>query len=131
MNNKSLNVLCSALDYYWNRNKLINSNIANVNTPNYKRQDISFGKILQGKENGTIEGYVTSEKHIRINSVEPSKIYEKNDADSVKTRMDGNNVDLDVENAELAKNTIRYNTTVDQITNQFRRMKSVIGEGRR
>lgn len=131
MNGKSLSVLSSALDYYWDRNKLINSNIANVNTPNYKRKDVSFAKILEKSDNGTIEGYVTGKKHIRINDIESSKIYEKNNSDSVKTRMDGNNVDLDIENAELAKNTIEYNTTVDQITNHFRRMKSVIGEGGR
>ncbi|KDR95156.1 flagellar basal-body rod protein FlgB [Peptoclostridium litorale DSM 5388] len=131
MNGKSLSILSNALDYYWNRNKLINSNIANVNTPNYKRKDVSFAKVLEKTDNGTIEGYVTDKKHIRINDVEPSKIYENNSSDSVKTRMDGNNVDLDIENAELAKNTIGYNTTVDQITNHFRRMKSVIGEGRR
>ena len=37
-----INVLDKAADAAWMRNEVISNNIANVNTPNYKRQDVAF-----------------------------------------------------------------------------------------
>ncbi|KXZ39761.1 flagellar basal-body rod protein FlgB [Alkalithermobacter thermoalcaliphilus JW-YL-7 = DSM 7308] len=125
--NKNINLLSKALDMYSKRNQLLSNNIANANTPNYKRKDIKFNQILTRYQ--TQRGYITNEKHIEIgkNSGE-FKIYtDKN----TKTRLDGNNVDIDVEMAELSKNSIAYNTVAQQISNSFRRIKYAITEGRR
>ena len=43
-------------------------------------------------------------------------------------RLDGNNVDIDTENAELAKNQIKYYTMIDSISQEFSRLKSVMGK---
>ena len=50
--------------------------------------------------------------------------------DETTVRMDGNNVDIDYENAELAKNTIYYNTLVEQISSELRRLDIAINEGK-
>ena len=43
-------------------------------------------------------------------------------------RSDGNNVDIDTENAELAKNQIKYNVMTDAISQEFSRLKTAIGK---
>lgn len=40
--------------------------------------------------------------------------------------LDGNNVDIDYENAELAKNSILYNTLVEQVSSEFRKLSAAI-----
>ena len=45
-----INVLEKASDASWTRNSVISNNIANVDTPGYKRKDIRFEEYLQGPE---------------------------------------------------------------------------------
>ena len=49
----------------------------------------------------------------------------------MSTRLDGNNVDIEYEMAEMAKNSIRYDTLIQSLNNRLRRLQSVISEGRR
>ena len=42
-----INVLDRAADAAWQRNEAISNNIANVDTPGYKRQDVAFESVLQ------------------------------------------------------------------------------------
>ena len=51
-------------------------------------------------------------------------------SDGTTMRLDGNNVDIDAENAELAKNEIYYNTLVEKINSEFSRLKMAINEGK-
>ncbi len=46
-------------------------------------------------------------------------------------RLDGNNVDIDSEMSLLAKNSIRYNVLVQTLNNEFKKIRSVISEGRK
>ena len=45
-------------------------------------------------------------------------------------KMDGNNVDIDYENVELAKNTLYYNTLVEKLNSEFSMLRLAITEGR-
>jgi flagellar basal-body rod protein FlgB len=45
-------------------------------------------------------------------------------------RMDGNNVDIESENVKLAQNSIYFNTLVEKMNSEIRRLKSAIAEGR-
>ena len=47
-----INVLEKASDASWTRNSVISNNIANVDTPGYKRKDIRFEEYLQGAVSG-------------------------------------------------------------------------------
>lgn len=128
---KGFGIFNKALDYYWERSKVIDSNIANINTPEYKRKDVVFSDVLKDKQKiSTIEGYATNERHIKINT-QPARQYETSVDKNTRSRIDGNNVDLDLEMIEQSKNSINYNTSVEQMQSMFKRLKSVIGEGRR
>lgn len=131
--NKNIDLLSKGLSAYSLRNKVISNNISNVETPNYKREDVKFEDILKKSlNNKPLEGYFTNGKHIKINSknldgVEPKIYTDKN----TKSRLDGNNVDIDVEMSELSKNSIKFNVVTQQLSGYFKKIKSAITEGRR
>lgn len=105
------------LDASWMRNEAISNNIANVDTPNYKAKRVEFEKMLNQvleKNNAT---------HSDIEQVKP-KVVEENT--NLQMRLDGNNVDIDAEMAQLAKNQILYNAMLQQVTKEFNRIKMVL-----
>ena len=119
-----INVLDKAADAANSRNEIISNNIANVDTPNYKRKDVSFQNYL---EQALIGGEPLDERVSEINthlSDFGGLIY--TDSSTLSYRLDGNNVDIDTENAMLAENQIRYNAFVEQIGQEFARYKTVL-----
>lgn len=119
-----INVLDKAADAANSRNEIISNNIANVDTPNYKRKDVSFQNYL---EQALIGGEPLDERISEINthlSDFGGLIY--TDSSTLSYRLDGNNVDIDTENAMLAENQIRYNALVEQIGQEFARYKTVL-----
>lgn len=125
-------ILEKSLNATWLRNDVIAQNIANDDTPMYKRKDVAFEDVLNASVN-KLEAKVTNKRHIpfntsNIDNVQP-QITESNS--DVSMRIDGNNVDIDNEMASLAKNTIKYNTLVQLINGSYSKIKNVISEGRR
>lgn len=119
-----INVLQQAADASWLRNTILTNNIANVDTPNYKRQDVQFETYLIEQLAGgdTMDSYVND---MDLSTLEPT-IY--TDQANLSYRLDGNNVDIDTENAELAKNQIKYNVMTDSISQEFSRLRTAIGK---
>lgn len=117
-----INVLDKAADASWVRNELISNNIANVDTPNYKRKDVEFQTFLSGEldRNTSLRNSVAD---VDLDSLNAS-VYTDNA--SLSYRLDGNNVDIDTESASLAENQIRYYTLLDSMTQEFSRIKSVL-----
>ena len=119
-------VLKTAADASWLREEVLTNNIANVDTPNYKRQDIDFSTYL----NSAIEASATPASTLtqKINNIDYDNISTRTytDNSTLSYRLDGNNVDLSTENAELASEQLNYTALVDSINNEFSRMKAVI-----
>lgn len=119
-----------ALDGTWQKNKAITSNIANVNTPNYKRKTVNFEEQLKKSiTENKISLSITNNKHIPSIQENFSPLVVKDN--SMSYRIDKNNVNIDTENAELAKNTIMYNALIKQVSDEFKKIKNVISEGSR
>ena len=121
-----INVLGKAADGAWARNEAIANNIANVDTPGYKRQDVSFETELQhalkaSKYTSLDEKVKDANQHLR--RLNP-RVY--TDIPNWSYRMDKNNVDIDTENVELASNQIKYNGITNSIDNEFKNLKTVI-----
>ena len=129
----SLRLREKALDAAWIRNEVIAQNIANVDTPGYKKFSVAFEEYLQGaSEKSGFKGNTTHSRHIPIGkNNEKAKIRIVKDHRELSTRLDGNNVDIEAEMAEMAKNNIRYNTLVQSISSSYQRLRTVINEGRR
>ena len=120
------NILDKAADASWMRENVITNNIANIDTPGYKRQDVDFESVLQ-KALGKTK-YSSLDKKVRELNQDLGKLTTTSytDAASYSYRLDRNNVDENTENAELASESLRYQLLTTAITNNFSRMQTVL-----
>ncbi len=118
-----VNVLGKAADASWMRNEVLANNIANVDTPGYKRQDIDFESQLKHALRNTRYKSVDA----RVSAIHSSELTPRVYTDSAgfSYRLDGNNVDIDTESTELAANQIKYNGLVASINQEFSNLKMV------
>ena len=116
-----IRVLDKAADASWLRNEAISHNLANIDTPGYKRQDVEFESILKealGKSRfESTDARVASLKNKDLRA----RIYR--DHSGFSYRIDGNNVDVDNENAMLAENQIKYQGLITCINQEFSNLK--------
>ena len=119
-----INVLDRAADVSWTRESLITNNIANVDTPGYKRQDINFESVLR-KALGSSK-YVPLDTKINEMNMDELAPMVYTDYGNFSYRLDGNNVDIDTENAYLASNQIRYNALIASSNEEFSRLTMVM-----
>jgi flagellar basal-body rod protein FlgB len=117
-----INVLNKAANASWKRNEVIANNIANVDTPGYKRKDVQFQSYLQSAilGDGSLDSRVADANKDQIDAT----VYTDNA--SLSYRLDGNNVDIDTESANLAENQIRYQALLESMTQEFSRIKAVL-----
>lgn len=92
------------------RQRLVASNIANVDTPGYKTKDIDFHAELVGQLGG----------------LEPSAL----EVSGLKTKNDGNNVDMDRESRMLAENALRFAVATNLARSDLQTLKMAIEEGK-
>ena len=104
-------------------------NIANVNTPNFKKSNVVFEDLLAKElaldDTGRMKLVRTNDRHMPIpmnNRVKPEIELD----DSTTMRYDNNNVDIDVEMASLAKNSLYFNALARQTGGYFSQLRSVI-----
>ncbi len=118
---KNIEMLSGALDFRSERHKVIASNIANIDTPNYRPKDIVFKEELKAII-GNGEGVTmsrTRKNHLSERSIPGNKTdFEVVDA--------GEKVDLDKEMAKLAENNLMYNLTVEFLSRKFRSLNTVL-----
>jgi flagellar basal-body rod protein FlgB len=125
----NVNVLKAGLDASWLKNEVIANNIANVDTPNFKSSSVSFEAAFKSAlAEGDFTAKKTQEKHIDFEGTTMQATVTM-DTDTTY-RMDGNNVNIDAENAELAKNQIFYNTLSQQLSSELRKLSMAINEGK-
>ena len=119
-----INVVDRALDASYLRETVIANNIANVDTPYYKRKDANFQDVLDDAIDSakykTIDQAVTSINTDDLNPIEYT------DAENFSYRIDRNNVDIDTENVELASEQLRYQALIQSANLDFSRFRSVI-----
>ncbi len=113
------------------RQEVIANNIANVNTPNYRKSVVNFEELLAreiyGEEpDGKLKMYRTHDKHLPPTPLkfhaEPTIIEDTTNI----MRVDNNNVDIDIEMATLAKNQLYYNALATELGAHVTRMKNAI-----
>ena len=119
-----INVLNKAADASALRHKAISNNIANVDTPGYKRQDVNFESILASEIGKT--KYTSLDEKIKDVSLSNLNVSTYRDSTNYSYRLDGNNVDIDTENVEMAANQIQYKGLVDSMTQEFNRIKQAM-----
>jgi len=130
LNKPEFTLLARSLDASNLRHKVISNNVANVDTPLFKRSNVVFEDLLRREMDQTmpqLEGYRTDPRHIPIGRQQPAGVtpqVEVDNSTSINNNM--NNVDIDYEMSLLAKNQLAYYTVVGQINHEFKAYRTAI-----
>lgn len=100
------------------RHKVLSSNIANVDTPDYKAKDIDFSQALNKEKN---QMAVTHEKHIG-GAGQPETITR----DTNSPWKDGNDVELNTEIAHMSENQLLHDFFMDRFAGYVKKFKMII-----
>ncbi|WP_089725954.1 flagellar basal body rod protein FlgB [Modicisalibacter muralis] len=127
----ALNLHQEALNLRVERQKVLASNIANADTPNYKARDFDFSSELsramkQGQ--GSSEGLAlstTSSRHIPAQAPASSGVDLLYRVPS-QPSLDGNTVDMDAERAQFADNAVRYQAAITVLSSKIQGLKSAM-----
>ncbi|MBQ9442441.1 MAG: flagellar basal body rod protein FlgB [Selenomonadaceae bacterium] len=114
------------------RQEVISHNIANVNTPNFRRSVIEFEDLLAREiygdepEEGKLQMVRTNDNHLPHKPLdyhaEPNMMQDT----TTIMRVDDNNVDIDIEMATLAKNQLYFNALATQLNGYISKVKNVM-----
>ena len=119
-----INVLNRAADAAWQRNEAIPNNIANVDTPGYKRQDVAFESVLQqALGNNRYQSMDDKVANVNLSRLR-GRAYV--DYANYSYRLDGNNVDIENENVMLAENQLKYQGLISSINQEFTNLQTVM-----
>lgn len=124
------NLLFSNLNFRGERQKVISSNIANINTPGYKTKELVFNDELK-KANSNMQASLhlsqTNSNHMALaGSTNDKNLYKSVEIKGLKEQNDGNNVNLDTQMAEMSKNKMLFDAIQSSIKKDSRLFRSVI-----
>ncbi len=129
----TLAMLERSLDLRSRNQKLIVSNLANLDTPNYKAFKTMVADQMAGHAGGQAQVTMTrtcaghlAPRHTNGDAAVPAERIEHN---PLSMRGDGNTVELEREMSHLAENTLMYNTATRLVANKFNLLKSIIKGG--
>jgi flagellar basal-body rod protein FlgB len=122
----SINLSKKTLDNLWESQRFSLENIANEETPQYKAKYVTFeDELRESLARYRDSGDSSLVKNTVADSINDSGIYvHESTAESV--REDGNNVDLESEYLELARNQIQYQYAVRQLSQEYARLQKAI-----
>jgi flagellar basal-body rod protein FlgB len=117
------NSLIKELSFRAKRQNIISSNIANIDTPNYKTKDIKFEDVLENSRNLTLKK--TNSMHISVDKLPQEKIsiYE---VEGLESQNDGNNVDIDEQMSEMSKNNLLFRALKSSLQKDSRLLRTAI-----
>jgi flagellar basal-body rod protein FlgB len=118
-----LNGSATALSLRQKRLEILGSNIANAATPNFKARDIDFASAYKNATSGG-DLVTTASNHIGFagQGLEPSSLYRV----PISPSLDGNTVELHVEQVQFAENATRYEATLQFLNGRIRTLKSAL-----
>ena len=134
-NNQAVDRISRALDASILRQNVISNNIANVDTPHYKRSEVRFEQYLKQELQTTKSSFVgnrTDARHIKIGgSFNEQPISARISVDQTTSmNNNSNNVDIDSEMSLMAKNQLYYSTLIQQMNHEFKMTRTAIdGKG--
>ncbi len=122
LNTSSMEMMQKSLDFLWEKQSVILNNIANVETPDFKMQYVTFEESLKSAieasadENGNVRNAdrAIGSAQIEVHTAE------------VSTRLDDNGVNITEQNIELARNAYQMQYLMDSISNDFTILRTAI-----
>ena len=134
LNSPTINYLSRGMTAATMRQEVISHNIANVNTPNFRRSGVNFeealAKELYGEDTGgKLQMVRTRDKHLPADKMPTHAVPTIVEDDTTIMRVDENNVDIDIEMSSLLKNQLYYNAMATRLKGHFTKVKNVITSG--
>ena len=112
-----------ALNLRSKRNEILASNIVNSATPNFKARDIDFNQALQARMDvGPVN--VSNERHFKFYTGSGDEAAQFRQ--SINPSVDGNTVELHVEQMQFFENVMRYQTSLEFLNRKFSGLMSAI-----
>jgi flagellar basal-body rod protein FlgB len=126
---ETLDAMGSYLGRLSQRQQIVASNLANLETPGFKTKDISFHATMQELLSESMELKTTRPKHNVGQAAIPAQaqIFE---VQGLTSLPNSNNVDLDKELLKLGETAFGYSMITQMIRGKFRTIASSINEGR-
>jgi flagellar basal-body rod protein FlgB len=132
----TVGMLKNAMDGAGAAQGAIANNIANVNTPNFRRTDVSFKAALAATDpsattdQNELQMVTTDARDIPSNGVQPGQPFAITTAvdDTTQMRVDGSNVDIDQEMAKLSINSGYAQEMATLLTNQYTLVRKAVSE---
>jgi len=126
-----LGVHQDALKLYGQRTAVLANNIANADTPNYKAQDLDFRAVLAGTGSGSTGGAAlalatTNGAHVSGTPVTPGATTGLKYRVPLAPSLDGNTVDVQLEQAAFADNSVRYQAALTFLSSKFKDLMTAI-----
>ena len=129
---KNLGILTREMDVSVLRGNVIANNVANVNTPNFKRSFVNFEsqlkRALDSEKAARFPQYVTSDRHIVFDKpmdwedVGPRRVLDY----LTEAKNNGNNVDIEEEGMNALNNQLLYTTLAQVVSSEFQRVNIVL-----
>jgi flagellar basal-body rod protein FlgB len=129
---KTLDILQREMDVSLLRRSVIADNIANSDTPNYKRNVLNFetelGRALDSEKVKKLPAYLTHERHIPFDRVQDYReVKPRRVLDYLTTaKNNGNNVDIEEESMSALQNQLAYDLMTRAVSNQFAQVNLVL-----
>ena len=121
LDNISTELLQKDLDGLWVRQRAISDNLANYETPGYKNKSVSFEDQLRGLLSDT-DSSSPAALADSIKNVKPVTTEEKDE----QYRADGNGVDLEQQNLEMARTVLNYSYAAQAMTDSYSRLETAV-----
>jgi flagellar basal-body rod protein FlgB len=129
---KNLDLVSRELNVLTLRNNVIANNIANSDTPNFKRSDVNFEtklkQALDSENTVPFPQYITDPRHIPFDrpvdyrSVTPRRVLDY----LTQAKNNGNNVDIEKEGMDALTNQLLYTTLAQSISSSIQRVNIVL-----
>ena len=120
-------LLYDTLKFRGDKQNVISSNIANINTPNYKTKELTFDNVLNKTlSTNNLQLSTTNSKHIQITPQVDHTKPQLKEVQGLEEQNDGNNVNLDTQMSEMAKNTAIFQALQASIKKDGQWFKEVI-----
>jgi len=120
-------LLFQQLNFRGERQKVISSNIANIDTPDYKTKDLKFKDQLQkANEEHTLKLSTTHSMHMSLSEDMKKSNFDMYEVKGLVEQNDGNNVNLDTQMSEMSKNNVMFSAVQNSIKKDSAWFKTMI-----
>ena len=110
-----------SLDYLWKKQEVTANNLANVDTPGYKKKTVSFEDTFRRKMEAAVSAGDPDQVRQAITESD-YRVFSQNSS----ARVDENNVNADVEYTELSRTALHYQYMIQSVNSDITRYRSAI-----